>query len=1090
MKRIIISFGCLMAACVAIAGTGTSNEFRLDCRTGVRTAALTEKIQYSTAWATNLTAAQQGEAKAVVKVNPCLKTPPKYLVVDMSGGRSAARWPVSYLDEVPSGGWTDEYKTEKLVLRYIPAGSFIMGGRATDYSGAVNTNLHMVTLTKPFYIGVFECTQRQWELAMGTRPSWFSNETCYAARPVEQVSYADVRGDTKGLLWPKSSEVDGGSFMGVLRSKVGNCGFDLPTEAQWEYVCRAGTKTALNNNTNLSVPDRSPEVLPLGRVAHNCGRDLDRDDRLDTTYRNWSDNKGTASVGSYIPNAWGLYDMHGNIYEWCADRWCECPIGTIDPQGPTEGDSWAIKGGSWYSGGYAYISGWHYATSTTPPHGESHAVNTVGFRICLHDATVYPSADSATVLVNASTAAAVDWTPTQAGTYQLTHEVQVDGVMVAPMESALFKVEGPELEIVPMGELTNGVAVKVEKVGGGGEWTVYYSLDGSEPTAGSTRYEGPFALPASATVKAVAISAGRVSSEVASKELVLSPALAVEDVAARQRYPWNGKVDIDCEVKGDAAKKYAVTFSVEDEIGHTNLPIRTVSPVDRVLSPGKYRFVWDAAADLPKGTRFGGVSVSIDAVPSPLADWKRVVEITVDGYAGSETLTDVPVLVRLSSAIEGFDYADFAAPDTGADMIFTDMEGVARYPYEIDEWHQDGESLVWVMLPELKKGTKFKLVYGNAQYAIEQSNNPNNRTIAKHEVWREYAGVWHMNEDSGTAFDSTEHGLDALPSCGTNKLADVSQMVAYENGACGRARVNSVDSLQCGNFMMVPSYDALQLGDSFVATGWFNINDINGWQCFFVRKENRERLPNGWDGPGGWGVQLRNSATSIYVLGSSREKLAVLTIPDVQEGWVNFAFAYESDYVSCYTNGCLVAKSETVKVSDNGELLGIGGWPSGLEGYSLNGQYDEIRLRGGSLSADRIKADYDMIANRDFCTYGKVENGKGNQDSNGNSAGGGLPVVVPLAAPANVLENSRQVECTDLVWDAVPGATGYEIWVSATRNGTIDGAAKILTVTEPSFFDDDHTYAPASHNIWIRAVDDHGNVSAFVGPFNAGNFVS
>ena len=165
MKRIIISFGWLVAAGVAIAGTGASNEFRLDCRTGVRTAAATEKIQYSTAWATNLTAAQQGEAKAVVKVNPCLKTPPKYLVVDMSGGRSAARWPISYLDEVPSGGWTDEYKTEKLVLRYIPAGSFIMGGRATDYPGAVNTNLHMVTLTKPFYIGVFECTQRQWELA-------------------------------------------------------------------------------------------------------------------------------------------------------------------------------------------------------------------------------------------------------------------------------------------------------------------------------------------------------------------------------------------------------------------------------------------------------------------------------------------------------------------------------------------------------------------------------------------------------------------------------------------------------------------------------------------------------------------------------------------------------------------------------------------------------------------------------------------------------------------------------------------------------------------------------------------------------------
>ena len=1000
MKRIIISFGWLMAACVAIAGTGTSNEFRLDCRTGVRTAALTEKIQYSTAWATNLTAAQQGEAKAVVKVNPCLKTPPKYLVVDMSGGRSAARWPVSYLDEVPSGGWTDEYKTEKLVLRYIPAGSFIMGGRATDYPGAVNTNLHMVTLTKPFYIGVFECTQRQWELAMGTRPSWFSNETCYAARPVEQVSYADVRGDTKGLLWPKSSEVDGGSFMGVLRSKVGNCGFDLPTEAQWEYVCRAGTKTALNNNTNLSVPDRSPEVLPLGRVAHNCGRDLDRDDRLDTTYRNWSDNKGTASVGSYIPNAWGLYDMHGNIYEWCADRWCECPIGTIDPQGPTEGDSWAIKGGSWYSGGYAYISGWHYATSTTPPHGESHAVNTVGFRICLHDATVYPSADSATVLINASGAAAADWTPTRAVTYQLTHEVQVDGVTVAPMESALFKVEGPELKIVPMGELTNGVAVKVEKVGGGGEWTVYYSLDGSEPTAGSTRYEGPFALPESATVKAVAISSSGVSSEVASRELALHPALAVEDTKARQRYPWNGKVDIDCEITGDETKKYAVTFSVEDEIGHTNLPIRTVGadvlggPLPQnnenaldggsgvpgghalpfVLSPGKYRFVWDAAADLPKGTRFGGVSVSIDAVPSPLADWKRVVEITVDGYAGSETLTDVPVLVRLSSAIEGFDYADFAAPDTGADMIFTDMEGVARYPYEIDEWHQDGESLVWVKLPQMANGTKFKMAYGGGRGATAlPGGNGRAASPLAAAVWSDYAGVWHMNEDSGTAFDSTEHGLDALPSCGTNKLADVSQMVAYENGACGRARVNATVNLVEGQKMIIPSYDALQLGSTFVFSGWFFANDI-------VEASYPKLVFRSWHA-GGWGIELcRNPEEGKFSMvggaGAAQNGIYFSGVkfrtPIIGE-WKHVTAVYNGESGSFYENGILLTNGTITAANDNNKMIVLGGGLWSLNGqYSFNGQYDEIRLRGGSLSADRIKADYDMIANRDFCTYGKV----------------------------------------------------------------------------------------------------------------------
>ena len=1103
MKRIIISFGWLMAACVAIAGTGTSNEFRLDCRTGVRTAALTEKIQYSTAWATNLTAAQQGEAKAVVKVNPCLKTPPKYLVVDMSGGRSAARWPVSYLDEVPSGGWTDEYKTEKLVLRYIPAGSFIMGGRATDYPGAVNTNLHMVTLTKPFYIGVFECTQRQWELAMGTRPSFFTNETCYATRPVDRVSYSEIRGQNLGLRWPTVNAVDEDSFLDVIRRKSGLLGLDLPTDAQWEYACRAGSATSLNTGVNLSneIGDYAcAEIMDAARFGGNS--DYPRMVAEGIDCKGVTDAKCSAKVGSYRPNAWGLYDMHGNLWERCLDRATEVPLGSKDPVGSSDETivRRMIRGGGYNELAWRCTSGFRYSDINGMGYLATAHGQTVGFRICLHDATVYPSADSATVLINASGAAAADWTPTRAGTYQLTHEVQVDGVTVAPMESALFRVDGPELKIVPMGELTNGVAVKVEKVGGGGEWTVYYSLDGSEPTAGSTKYEGPFALPASATVKAVAISPSGVSSEVASKELVLSPALAVEDAKARQRYPWNGKVDIDCEITGDATKKYRVSFSVSDEIGKTNLTIKTVSihstptpttytsspSSEFVLPPGKYRFVWDAAADLPKGTRFGGVSVSIDAEPSPLADWKRVVEITVDGYAGSETLTDVPVLVRLSSAIEGFDYADFAAPDTGADMIFTDMDGVARYPYEIDEWHQDGESLVWVKLPELRKGTKFKLAYGNSKLITLNSQ------LATHEVWSDYAGVWHMNEDSGTAFDSTEHGLDALPSCGTNKLADISQMVAYENGACGRARVNAIELLSSGNYLETPSYDALRLGDRFVVSGWFLLN-VNGRAEPLVMRDYKSNS-RGDHACQGWCVEHCTNRDAINVMGATNHNQSLYFTCDaaLTSKWSNVTIIYAGDNAVGYVDGARVAEGQILPPTDNGLPMTFGSGAYGASGgnQSLSGQYDEIRLRGGSLSADRIKADYDMIANRDFLRYGPVENGKGNQDSNGNSAGGGQPVVVPLAAPANVLENSRQIDCTDLVWDAVPGATGYEIWVSATPNGTIDGAAKILTVTEPSFFDDDHTYAPARHNIWIRAVDDHGNVSAFVGPFNVGIFVS
>ena len=180
-------FGLLahIYASTALAATGTSVEFKIDLAGmgpwEMRTAAATEAICYSSTWATNALA----DAKAVVKVYPVKREKPKYIAIDLSGGTAATHYPIEYLDEIPGGSWSDEYKTSKLVLRHIPAGSFIMGGRNTDYPGAVNTTLHMVTLTKDFYMGVFEVTQRQWALVMGNRPSAFSNETCYATRPVE-----------------------------------------------------------------------------------------------------------------------------------------------------------------------------------------------------------------------------------------------------------------------------------------------------------------------------------------------------------------------------------------------------------------------------------------------------------------------------------------------------------------------------------------------------------------------------------------------------------------------------------------------------------------------------------------------------------------------------------------------------------------------------------------------------------------------------------------------------------------------------------------------------------------------------------------
>ena len=123
------------------------------------------------------------------------------MVIDLSGGPSATSYPVSYLNGVPDGGWTDEYKTTKLVLRRIEPGTFTMGSPTGEIGRYADRETQReVTLTRAYYIGVFETTQRQWELVMGSSPSQYAG----ALRPVESVSYEMIRGDNIGAGWPTS----------------------------------------------------------------------------------------------------------------------------------------------------------------------------------------------------------------------------------------------------------------------------------------------------------------------------------------------------------------------------------------------------------------------------------------------------------------------------------------------------------------------------------------------------------------------------------------------------------------------------------------------------------------------------------------------------------------------------------------------------------------------------------------------------------------------------------------------------------------------------------------------------------------------
>ena len=197
---------------------------------------------------------------------------------------------------------------------WIPAGTFLMGSPENEPQRHPNETQHLVTLTKGFYIQTTEVTQDQWKKIMGDNPSRFKE--CGVNCPVERVSWNEVQ-----------------TFIHKLNQMDESRTYRLPTEAEWEYACRSGTNTPFSSKRCL----RSEEANFNGKApAPTCPKG---------TYR-----RTTVPVASFPPNAWGLYDMEGNVWEWCEDWYGKYPSEPVtDPKGPSTGTDRVNRGGGWPS---------------------------------------------------------------------------------------------------------------------------------------------------------------------------------------------------------------------------------------------------------------------------------------------------------------------------------------------------------------------------------------------------------------------------------------------------------------------------------------------------------------------------------------------------------------------------------------------------------------------------------------------------------------------------------------------------------------------------------------------------------------------
>ena len=309
----------------------------------------------------------------------------KYLVIE---GLDTGSLTVTPLNDEPSGGFnTDTYKKTKIVLRHIRAGRFRMGSPETEGGRNANENPHDVILTNDYWIGVFQLTRRQWlYIKKDVTPTDHYSDSM---TPAIGISWNHICGENASKkAGDVSTDVDEGSFLGLLGAKINaqlppGYVVALPSEAQWEYACRAGTETAWNNGTDYNVYQKTATSGTYAGNTYWVDDNLTLLARYVWTTRGVSGGNNATKVGSFLPNAWGLYDCHGGANELVFD--------TIYVDGGGKGPDTTqveqricnlpnyriIKGGTWNSNPAACRSATRSHASRTTASSE------YGFRIAI-----------------------------------------------------------------------------------------------------------------------------------------------------------------------------------------------------------------------------------------------------------------------------------------------------------------------------------------------------------------------------------------------------------------------------------------------------------------------------------------------------------------------------------------------------------------------------------------------------------------------------------------------------------------------------------------------------------------------------------